>query len=87
MHIYIQSFNLKDNFGYRTLHRKGVNCKAKNKKAPTKCVRPPSQRGKVERRIRWKERKRKKEKSNEGKSCCGKFVWAKGTHSLNKFAL
>ena len=61
----MQLYNIRltqpqDNFGYRPLHRKSVDCKCpgpRDKKRPTKWVRSPSQRDKDERRIGWKKKK------------------------------
>ena len=60
IYLTTQLYNIRftqpqDNFGYRTPHRKSVECKCprpRDKKRPTKkWVKPPSQRGKDERRI------------------------------------
>ena len=49
----------QDNFGYRPRTGRVLttsDLQAKNKKKPNKWMRPPSQRGKVERRIEWKKK-------------------------------
>ena len=59
MQLYnIQLIQLPDNFGYRPLTGR-ADCTfpgLRDKKRPTKWLRPPSQRGKDERRIVWKKK-------------------------------
>ena len=55
-----QHMQTLDNFGYRPPHRKSIDCKShrpRDKKRPTKWVRPPSQRGKDESRSGLEETK------------------------------